>query len=283
MEKEIKNNVTQEKLEFQNIEVRVSAVNIAEDYQKSNDNISESVHIKLDQFEGPLDLLLHLIKEAKIDIQDIFISEITEQYLKIIEDIDEVDIEKASDFIDMAATLLEIKSKKLLPKPVVVDDVEEEDPEVVFIRQVQEYKLFKEASEKLKTIEDVDRFYKKPDEKVGDFRYVLPDSLDVNALINAFTKLMQNVTEKAETPVPRKIEKDRFTVAQKIAHIKDTLLERNNFMFSELFEADYSRSEIINTFLAVLELLKSQLIKVVQDNSFDDIQIYKKEEENNAG
>ena len=258
------------------------ASSYAQDYQRSNDDLTEAVHIKLNQFEGPLDLLLHLIKEAKIDIQDIFISEITEQYLKLMDDIDEVDIEKASEFIDMAATLLEIKSKKLLPKPVVADEIDEEDPEVVFIRQVQEYKLFKEASEKLKTIEDVDRFYKQPDDKVGDFRYVLPESLDVNALVEAFTKLMQNITEKAETPEPRKIEKDRFTVAQKIAQIKDTLLEKNNFMFSELFEADYSRSEIINTFLAVLELLKGQLIKVVQDNSFDDIQIYKKEEDNNA-
>lgn len=259
-----------------------SVIDVTEEYQRVDDNVSDAVHIKLNQFEGPLDLLLHLIKEAKIDIQEIFISEITEQYLKLMDNIDEVDIEKASDFIDMAATLLEIKSKKLLPKPVVNDDIDEEDPEVVFIRQVQEYKLFKEASEKLKTIEDVDRFYKKPDDKVGDFRYVLSDNLDLNMLVGAFTKLMQNVTEKAETPAPRKIEKDRFTVAQKIAQIKDTLLEKNNFMFSELFEADYSRSEIINTFLAVLELLKGQLIKVVQDNSFDDIQIYKKEEENNA-
>lgn len=259
-----------------------SIENIAADYQRTDDSLSDAVCVKLSQFEGPLDLLLHLIKEAKINIQDIFISEITEQYLKLMEDIDEVDIEKASDFIDMAATLLEIKSKKLLPKPVVVDDAEEEDPEVVFIRQVQEYKLFKEASEKLKTIEDVDRFYKKPDDNVGDFRYVLSDNLDLNMLVSAFTKLMQNITEKAETPAPRKIEKDRFTVAQKIAHIKDTLLEKKNFMFSELFEADYSRSEIINTFLAVLELLKGQLITVVQDNSFDDIQIYKKEEDNNA-
>ena len=277
MEKEEIVNINEQENNNQN-----EVTSVASDYVRAEDNLNESVHIKLNQFEGPLDLLLHLIKEAKIDIQEIFISEITEQYLKLMDDIDEVDIEKASDFIDMAATLLEIKSKKLLPKPVVVDDMDEEDPEVVFIRQVQEYKLFKEASEKLKTIEDVDRFYKKPDDKVGDFRYVLSENLDVNALISAFTKLMQNITEKAETPTPRKIEKDRFTVAQKIAQIKDTLLEKNNFMFSELFDADYSRSEIINTFLAVLELLKGQLIKVVQDSSFDDIQIYKKEEENNA-
>ncbi len=243
---------------------------------------SDAVVIKLDQFEGPIDLLLHLIKEAKIDIQDIFISEITEQYLALMEDIEELDVEKASDFIDMAATLLEIKSKKLLPKPQLVEELDEEDPEIRLIRQIEEYKLFKDASEKLKVIEDVDRFYKKPDDSAGDFRYVLPDALDIEALISAFTKLMHKVTAKAEVPAPRKIEKDRFTVAQKIAQIKDTLLEKEKFTFSELFDADYSKSEIINTFLAVLELLKGQLIRVVQDQSFDDIQIYKKEENINA-
>ena len=160
-----------------------------DEYFKSDDSVVDSVVVRLSQFEGPLDLLLHLIKEAKIDIQDIFISQITDQYLKIMENIDSVDIEKASDFIDMAATLLEIKSKKLLPKPVTACDVDEEDPEVVFIRRVQEYKLFKEASEKLKEIEDVDRFYKQPDDNVGDFRYVLSENLDLNALISAFTKL----------------------------------------------------------------------------------------------
>lgn len=268
---------------IQAVDINVSDIDAAEFSNAENE--TDSVVIKLDQFEGPLDLLLHLIKDAKIDIKDIFISEITEQYLKVMDDIDSVlDVEKASEFIDMAATLLEIKSKKLLPKPVIADDLfEEEDEETRLIRQLEEYKLFKEATEKLKVIEDVDRFYKKPDESAGDFRYVLGENLDLEALIDAFSKLMQKVSVKAETPAPRKIEKDRFTVAQKIAQIKDTLIEKNNFMFSELFEADYSKSEIINTFLAVLELLKGQLIKVVQDNSFDDIQIYKKEDGNNVG
>lgn len=269
-----------------NVEVASLTENITNEAENissnEEENTTNAVVVKLSQFEGPLDLLLHLIKEAKINIQDIFISQITEQYLELMEGIEELDIEKASDFIDMAATLLEIKSKKLLPKIVVDEVIDEEDPEIRLIRQIEEYKLFKEASEKLKAIEDVNRFYKKPDESAGDFRYVLSEKLDLDALINAFTKLMHKVSVKAEVPVPRKIEKDRFTVAQKIAQIKDTLIEKNNFMFSELFEADYSKSEIINTFLAVLELLKGQLIKVVQNDSFDDIQIFKKEEENHA-
>ena len=256
---------------------------ILNDFDAENqEETGDGVVIKLSAFEGPLDLLLHLIKEAKIDIHDIFVSEITEQYLALMESANDLDVEKASEFIDMAATLLEIKSKKLLPKIVTDEETEEEDPEQKLIRQIEEYKLFKEATEKLKDIEDVNKFYRKPDDSVGDFRYVLPESLDLNAMIDAFTKVMQKMKVKAEVPLERKIEKDRFTVAQKIAQIKDTLIEKKQFLFSDLFESDYSRSEIINTFLAVLELLKGQLIVVKQNGTFDNIEIYKKEGNTNA-
>lgn len=265
-----------------NEDIDATMVDIPAEVDDNQEEPSDGVVIKLSSFEGPLDLLLHLIKEAKIDIHDIFVSEITEQYLSLMSEANDLDVEKASEFIDMAATLLEIKSKKLLPKITTNEEVDEEDPEQKLIRQIEEYKLFKEASEKLKVIEDVNKFYRKPDESVGDFRYVLPDSLDLDAMIDAFTKVMQKMKVKAEVPIERKIEKDRFTVAQKIAQIKDTLLEKKKFKFSELFEADYSRSEIINTFLAVLELLKSQLISAKQDGTFCDIEIYKKEENTNA-
>ena len=240
---------------------------------------NDAYKFKLDNFDGPLDLLLHLIKQAKVDIRDIFVSKITEQYMVYMEDIDNIDVDKASEFISMAATLLEIKSKKLLPKPeeVVID---EEDPEQRLIRQIEEYKLFKEASEKLKTIEDVNRLYKQPDDSVGEYRYELPDKLSLSLLTEAFYKLLQRQTVKAQEILERKIEKDRFTVAQKIAQIKDDLITKKRFKFSELFDADYSKSEIINTFLAVLELLKGQLITAIQTTVYGDIEIIKKEEEN---
>ena len=236
-----------------------------------------SFKVKLKDFEGPLDLLLTLIKNAKINICDIFLSDITEQYLAIVSSETELDSEEVSEFIDMAATLLEIKSRKLLPKPEVVLE-ETEDPEQKLIRQLEEYKLFKETSEKLKDIEDTGKFFKAPDESANEFRYVLPDSLDLNALARAFSKIMFKVSVKAQTPVERKIQKDRFTVAQKIGHIKDLLLIKKEFKFSELFEADYSKSEIINTFLALLELLKNQKITCTQSSTFDDIDIKKKED-----
>ena len=231
---------------------------------------------KLDQFEGPLDLLLHLIKVTKIDIRDIFLSDITEQYLQMMKSIDDIDIEKASEFINMSATLLEIKSRHLLP--VENDEVEEEDPEQRLIRQIEEYKIFKEQGEVLAKIENVSRFYKAPDNTVGEFKYELPDKLSSEALIRAFTDMMQKMTIKAEVVQEKKIVKDRFTVAQKISQIKDTLLTKKEFKFRDMFEENYSRSEVINTFLALLELLKRQYITVVQKNLFDDIDIVRNDD-----
>ena len=109
---------------------------------------------KLDNFEGPLDLLLHLIKEAKIEIKDVFVSQVTEQFLEYINGVEFLDVDKASEYLNMAATLLEIKSKSILPKiEEYLDDIE--DPETMLIRQLEEYKLFKEASTKLKEQENV--------------------------------------------------------------------------------------------------------------------------------
>lgn len=231
---------------------------------------------KLNRFEGPLDLLLHLIKITKIDIRDIFLSDITEQYLEIMKNIDEVDIDKASEFINMSATLLEIKSKQLLPREE--EQTDEESPEERLIRQIEEYKIFKEQSEKLSKFENVNKLYKAPDDSVGEFKYELPEKLSVDALIKAFTEMMQKMTIKAEVVQEKKIAKDRFTVAQKISQIKDVLLTRKNFKFTDMFEDNYSKSEMINTFLALLELLKRQYITVVQGGLFEDIDIVRNDD-----
>lgn len=232
---------------------------------------------KLKDFEGPLDLLVHLIKLTKIDIRDIFISNITEQYLKLMEDIDAVDVEKASEFINMATTLLELKSKHLLPKDPVYED-EEDTSEEDFFRMVEEYKLIKDEMEKLAETEVVDRFYKLPDSSVGEFRYELPENLSIDALIKSFSNLMQKMAVKEVAVQEKKIQKDRFTVAQKIAQIKDTLIEKKEFKFTDMFEDNYSKSEIINTFLALLELLKRQYITVTQDSLFEEINIIRNDD-----
>lgn len=231
---------------------------------------------KLDDFEGPLDLLVHLIKITKIDIRDIFVSTITEQYLEYMNQIESIDVEKASEFINMAATLLELKSKHLLPKESNPDEDENLDEEN-FFRMVEEYKLIKEQTVKLSEAENVDSFYKAPDSTVGEFRYVLPEKLSVDALIQSFMNMIQKLSIKAEVVQEKKIVKDKFTVAQKISQIKDALLTKERFKFFDMFEETYTKSEVINTFLALLELLKRQYIRVEQENLFSDIEIVKNE------
>lgn len=232
---------------------------------------------KLDNFEGPLDLLLHLIKDAKMEITEIKLADITEQYLNYMAGLDELDMDKASDFIDIAATLIEIKSKSLLPR--IEEETEEEmDPEAMLLRQLKEYKLFKEASERLKQYENVDRFYKAADETVNDYRYVLKE-MKIEGLLNAFANMLTRVKKEEEKIVPKKIEKDRFTVAEKIISIRQNILEKKKMRFSDFFEEDYTRSEMINLFLAVLELLKMQEIIVKQQSTYEDIDIELKEKE----
>lgn len=237
---------------------------------------------RLEKFEGPLDLLLHLIKEAKVDIKDIFVSEITEQFLAYIKEYEEYPSEDISDFIDMASTLLQIKSKKLLPAPPKEENADEEDPEQKLIRQLEEYKLFKMESEKLKLMEDTGKLYKGPDKLVGSVRYELKD-LSLNALLDAFAHIMHKIDVKAEVALPKEIQKDRFTVAQKISEIKDRLQEYGRTQFSSLVEGSYTKSEVINTFLALLELLKLQEIKVIQTETCGEIEIKKNAKENNHG
>ena len=234
---------------------------------------------KLENFEGPLDLLLHLIKEAKIEIREIFVSEVTEQFLEYIKGYEVLDMEKATEYLVMAATLLEIKAKAVLPK--IEEDNGEEDPEEVLFRQLEEYKLFKEASEKLKTQENTDRFYKAPDADVGEVKFVYSDVFNLEGLINAFSKLLMRVDEKKRAEMELKeIPKEIYTVKDKVDQIRAVLLDKKEVSFFEMFDHVYSKSELITTFQAMLELLKLQYIKVEQNGVFDDITIILREDRN---
>jgi len=234
---------------------------------------------KLENFEGPLDLLLHLIKEAKIEIKDIFVSQVTEQFLLYMEGVSVLDVDKASEYLNMAATLLEIKSKSILPKVEdFTDDIE--DPEQALIRQIEEYKLFKEASVKLKDQENIDRFYKMPDKSVGDVRIVYND-FNLDGLIQAFSKLLMRVDDKKrQENVLKEIPKEVFTVKDKVDHIRNILLDRKVVSFFEMFPSRYTRTELITTFQAMLELLKLQYIAVEQNGVFDDITLTLRDDRN---
>ena len=223
---------------------------------------------KLSNFEGPLDLLLHLIKQAEIDIKDIFVSEVTSQFLDYVYN-SEIDMETESEYLQIAATIIEIKSKMIIPNEEA--NLEAEDEGQLLIRRIEEYKLYKESAEKLKTLEDVNRFYKKPDDNAHDYKVVYTD-FNVDALIKAFTNLLARVDIKDTIENARKeIPKEVFTVADKIYFIRDELTSKKEMSFFELFTDFSSRNEIITTFQAVLELLKLQFLKFEQADTFGDI------------
>lgn len=245
----------------------------ANDLQKFEN--SSSYKIKLENFEGPLDLLLYLIKDSKAEIEDIKLADITDQYLEYMKDLDSIDMETAAEFIDIAATLLEIKSKHLLPQEQEVK-VDEQDDEQLLLMRLKEYKLFKEASEKLKLQENVDRLYRVPDEKVNDFRIILKQ-MNVENLISAFTKMLSRASIEVAVEETKTIERDRWTVEEKEFEIRTLVTEKGALKFSEIVTSDFTRGEIITTFMALLEMLKRQEIEVSQDEQFGEITIVKGE------
>lgn len=234
---------------------------------------SDKMSFTLDNFTGPLDLLYHLVKKNKMEIEDIEISKLTEQYLEIMQDISTVDMEIASDFIEYAALLIEIKSKKLLPK-VNEEEDDEFDEEYILKLRLREYEMLKTATEKLKDMESNDKFYKAPEKDANKYRIVIKD-MQIDMLLDAFVGIMHKVNKVEKSKESKEIAKETFTVEQKIANIKDVLITRDKFKFSELFLEATSKDEVITTFMALLELIKMQAIRVSQDDLFSDIQIEK--------
>ncbi len=234
---------------------------------------SDAYRFKLDNFEGPLDLLLHLIKDSKLDIATVRLAEITGQYLEYMQDIKSVDMDKASEFITVAATLIEIKSKSVLPVEKEEEPDEDSDEEMLR-RKLQEYALFKETSKKLKDIEDVNKLYRAPGKETEKVKIVIKDMV-LDQLLDAFAKLLtkEELKKTVQNEQPKKIVKDRFTVAEKIISIRNFAKERKRFEFEELFDEQMTKSELINTFLALLELLKLQTVKVLQSGAFGSIVI----------
>lgn len=241
-----------------------------------------AIKYKLQDFEGPLDLLLHLIKEKKMDIMEVKLAEITDQYLSYIQNLRESDMELATEFLVMATRLMEIKSFKMLPVEEDEEAEEQLDPELELKMQLQEYQLFKEASEGLHNIENVDRFYKAPDKSVGDPRIVF-NQFNLDKLLDAFAMILMRTDDKENPEKAKKINKDRWTVAEKIAFLKGVLKENSEINFFSLFDENYSRLEVITVFMAILELLKFQYAEVIQEEKYADIIIRAKEKINEDG
>lgn len=234
-------------------------------------------HIKLDLFEGPLDLLLHLISKAKIRIEDVSITEITEQYLDYLDQMREFDVEIASEFLVMAANLLHIKSRALLPRPSIQEE-EEEDPEQELLRRLAEYKKYKEISENLKEREAIysNIYYKLPEELLDHGEKPLPTMVggDPKDLLAAFVKALErrDIEKKAERRV-YPIRRQTITIDQRIRELKETLYRTPQCTFSELIHEEHQRIDIIITFLALLEMLKDNQIFISQKSQFGDITI----------
>ena len=230
--------------------------------------------VSLKEFDGPLDLLLTLISNAKIDIHDIFVSQITEQYLETMSLVDELDMDSASEFLEMAATLLEIKSRAMLPKPPKPEDPDELSPEEALIKQLEEYRQFKEVSSRMKQLEEEARalLTKLPEE------YPLPPpnieitGLTLDKLIKAYRKVLERA-ERAEADdrmASREIRRDSFTIAGCMARISRSL-RRGPCRFSELFGEDFTKQEVVTMFLALLELIKLNRLHVKQDAAYEEI------------
>ena len=230
------------------------------------------LQLKLSQFEGPLDLLLHLLEKDKIDIKDIFVSDITEQYLAYVAEMNDLDMENASEFLTVAAHLLEIKSRSLLPKPAPLEEGEE-DPEQALIRRLTEYKMFREAGEKLHDMEEENLrvYYKLPEEMHMEERIELSD-MKLDALMAAFQEVLKRVESKNVT-VKREIRRDNYTVKGKMAFIRRRLGARREMSFFDMFEDDGNKSEVVTTFSAMLELWKNRFLTVEQKENFGDITV----------
>ncbi len=228
----------------------------------------------LSNFEGPLDLLLYLINREEIEIKDIFVSEVTEQFLDYMKGLPYLDVDKVTDYLNIAASIIKIKAQALVPNleddPEIAQEIEDDKAEL--IRALEEYRLIKEEMTKLKELETVGYYFKEPDKDVGETRTVFTlEGLDLDGLVKAFSAVLIRREQEMDDEEFREIPRDEYTVSQKITFILEVFEEQREVRFEELFTKDFTRSEIVTTFQALLELLKHQFLHVRQDAAFGQI------------
>ncbi len=229
--------------------------------------------IKLEMFEGPLDLLLHLTREHQIDILDIPIAKITEEYLRYLALMQELDLDVAGEFLLMAATLIHIKSKMLLPpeEGAEGEPVEEEDPRAELVDRLLAYKKFKEAAQTLGLLEAEQAQLHRRGAPSIDLTVEGPLAVSLLDLLRAF----RDVLRRADVPAPMEITPEELNVGQRIVLLLDRLASESPLEFSRLFEGSARRTEVIVTFLALLELLRRRLATARQAELMGPIMIYR--------
>ena len=233
--------------------------------------------IKINEFEGPLDLLLHLVKISNIDIYDININEITDQYFSYIHQMEELNIDIASEYLVMAATLMEIKSKSLLPK-VKEDPLEEEEEEEVtrenLIEKLIEYQKYKEITKDFKKLEHHRReIYTKAPSNLNEIspQKLVPDeNATIDNLVEAWEKFL--LRKNMEKPITTRVTTKEYSVKRRKSDIVSFLKTKKKDEFEDLFD-NYNKSYIVVTFMSILELAKENTVNLTQENSFDKIYI----------
>lgn len=231
-----------------------------------------NLDLKINEFEGPLDLLLHLIKSNKMDIFNIQIEKITEQYLEYINAQETMNLEIDSEYLVLASELIEIKSKLLLPREKNEETEEEIDPREELINRLLEYDAYKEITKTLKEKEEIRmEIYTKSPSNISNY---IEEDTSVNAdvtlddLVDAFAKFLER--QKENKPLSTKVTSKEITVSSRRSDIKQILSKKKKLSFFKLFPV-FSREYVVATFLAVLEMVKSKEIRITQNDTFDDI------------
>lgn len=233
-----------------------------------------SLDLHLDNFEGPLDLLLHLIRKNEMDICDIRIAEITDQYLAVIESMQQLNLDVAGEFVVMAATLIHIKSKMLLPEPDEEDFEDEElDPRAELVRRLLEYQKYKEAATELdrRPLHGRDVFTRPPAPAAGE---EADEAEFIEVGLFDLVEALRDLLKTAPQGSVHEIGFEQISITERINHVLQEVATRGSLAFSELFSANPLRSDIVATFLAMLELVKMRTVRLMQNTRFGSIWIF---------
>jgi len=240
------------------------------------ESILDAYPIRLQNFEGPLDLLLHLIKQNEVNIYDIPVARITMQYLDYIELMQEMNLDLAGEFLVMAATLIHIKSRMLLPRPAPEQEDPEEDPREALVRRLLEHQKYKAAAELLHERETVrSAQWGRPDERVADIAgedYEPELEVDLFSLMTAFRNVLDRIKQRPHVPIPE----EQISIELRIEQLLARLSETEACGFEDLFEDVNHRPGMVATFLALLEMIRLKLVRVFQGGPFGPIRVYKR-------
>ncbi len=231
--------------------------------------------VTIDAFEGPLDLLLHLIKKSNIDIVDININDVTKQYLDYINKMEELNLDVASEYLVMAAELLEIKSNSLLPKPEVEIE-EEEDPREQLIRRLLEYEQYKKVTEEFKELESTrQEVYTREPDKLEEYKSdeKIDYGVNLDDLVNAFKEFIKE--KENDKPLNTKVTNKEYSITKRCYEIKTLLKKKKQVNFKELFE-EYNKEYIVITFLSILSMARNGELTIEQESNFNNIIIKEK-------